>query len=130
VDKPKSGQCKTIAEARCDHTCPQSSGNGPRLRRNGKDMSRWLSVGKNATLGILGDFVKTENMNEDSDPHVSGGVCIVCGSVMVLAFWRGHPCNQRVHCNECGSEVTPLMHAKKQPNDKLRHRRYERTDEN
>ncbi len=49
-------------------------------------------------------------------PTVAQGVCIVCGSALVLAFWRGHPDNKKVHCNYCGSEVTAWMHAKKQPN--------------
>lgn len=43
------------------------------------------------------------------------GVCIVCGSGLLIQYWRGHIGNQRIHCNHCGSEVTPLMHAKKQP---------------
>jgi hypothetical protein len=47
------------------------------------------------------------------------GVCIVCGSGLLLQYWRGHPGNQRIHCNDCGSEVTPWMHAKQQPNAKL-----------
>lgn len=53
-------------------------------------------------------------------PHVAKGVCIVCGSRLVLAFWRGHPDNRKVHCNDCGSEVTAFMHEKRQPNTKLR----------
>ena len=48
------------------------------------------------------------------------GVCIVCGSVLLLQFWRGHPDNKKVHCNDCGSEVTLWMHEKKQPTAPLR----------
>jgi len=49
------------------------------------------------------------------------GRCIVCGSGLLLQYWRGHTGNQRIHCNDCGSEVTPLMHTKKQPNADFRH---------
>lgn len=28
-----------------------------------------------------------------------------------------HPDNQRIHCNQCGSEVTLLMHSQKQPGE-------------
>jgi len=44
--------------------------------------------------------------------HVAKGVCIVCGSAMVLAFWRGH--NRKVQCNDCGSEVSELLHLRYQ----------------
>ena len=47
------------------------------------------------------------------------GVCIVCGSGLLIQFWRGHPENQRIHCNGCGTEVTPYVHDTKQPNNKL-----------
>lgn len=52
-------------------------------------------------------------------PKVADGVCIVCESALVLEFWRGHPENRKVHCNDCGSEVTAWMHAKKQPKRKV-----------
>ena len=58
---------------------------------------------------------KLENAN--AGVKCPEGVCIVCGSVLLLQYWRGHPGNQRIQCNDCGSEVTPLMHSKKQPND-------------
>ena len=47
------------------------------------------------------------------------GVCIVCGSSLILQFWRGHYDNKRVHCNHCGSEVTLRIHHEKQPNRKV-----------
>jgi hypothetical protein len=45
---------------------------------------------------------------------VSAGVCIVCGSSLVMDFSRGHPDNMKVHCNDCGSEVTKWMHDRRQ----------------
>lgn len=51
---------------------------------------------------------------QKSEAFCPGGVCVVCGSGLIIQFWRGHPGNQRIHCNDCGTEVTPLMHAKKQ----------------
>ena len=59
------------------------------------------------------------SIGSTAGPHAAKGVCIVCGSALVLAFWCGHPDNRKVHCNDCGSEVTALMHAKKQPNNIL-----------
>lgn len=50
-------------------------------------------------------------------PRAIRGVCIVCGSALVLQFWRRNPDNLKVHCNDCGSEVTKLMHDKRQPHD-------------
>ena len=46
------------------------------------------------------------------------GVCIVCGSDLLIQFWRGHQENQRVHCNDCGTEVTAWLHLRKQPNER------------
>lgn len=51
-------------------------------------------------------------------PHAAKGVCIVCGSALVLAIYRGHPDIRKIHCNDCGTEVTALMHNKKQPHKK------------
>lgn len=45
------------------------------------------------------------------------GVCVLCGSALLVQYWRGCPENERVHCNSCGTDVTPWMHAHKQPND-------------
>lgn len=42
-------------------------------------------------------------------------VCIVCGSASLLPTWRHQPTNQKVHCNDCGTEVTRLMHERRQP---------------
>jgi hypothetical protein len=63
---------------------------------------------------------KTLKVTQPTMPNITAitpkGICIVCGSGLLLQFWRGHPDNQKVHCNDCGSEVTVWMHEKRQPN--------------
>lgn len=46
----------------------------------------------------------------------AAGVCVLCGSNFLVQYWRGVPENERVHCNACGTEVTPWMHRERQPN--------------
>ena len=38
------------------------------------------------------------------------GVCIVCGSKLLLRICRGHPDNAKIHCNDCGSEIPINLH--------------------
>ena len=42
------------------------------------------------------------------------GVCIVCGSRLMLQIWRGHPDNKKIHCNGCGSEIPLWLHKERQ----------------
>lgn len=60
------------------------------------------------------DQTKTESGGAVASSAVLGH-CVVCGSDMLLEFWRGHPDNKKIHCNHCGSEVAPWMHNQKQP---------------
>ena len=53
----------------------------------------------------------------------ASGVCIVCGSGAVIMTSHGGLQREFVHCNDCGTKVTLLMHNRKQPNDKAETRR-------
>ena len=47
------------------------------------------------------------------------GVCIVCGSKLLLPIWRGHPDNKKIHCNHCGSEIPQYLHNQRNKMTKL-----------
>lgn len=84
------------------------------VRTNSDNLAKWNldTFWAESLRGRIDELMANGNATK------ANGLCIVCGSALLIQFWRGHPDNRKVHCNNCGSEVTQYMHDKKQPNDR------------